>query len=401
MFQYIGCLGVNASMKTLDYDTRSQVAVECINRVCEAAGLKTVDKKRKVDKRIGSVLDEKPCMDHAGSNVTLRVTSACLRLCSLDTGQLISSHDMPNISFASGGDADTLDFVAFVAKDGAQGRACYVLECGGGLAQDVITTIGQAFELRFKEYLKKAPRTNGATSLRHCSESTSTTSLGARGPALGRGDPETDQEYYNDLPGKIPPDLGPTTSSLPPPLTMAPTLKKHPSDSPSSSAHRDASSDLIDLNSHPATPTTPATRTDVHEYVNDSVVFQKGSSRGAMGGVPPAPPPMPLTSTQTSIQKDPFDMQPFTAAIPSTSLVDGGGSLKAQLEKEPWFHGAISRKEAEALLKHDGEFLVRESQGSGGQYVLTGMQGGQRKHLLLVDPEGVVRIHGLFMFSLT
>ena len=28
------------------------------------------------------------------------------------------------------------------------GRACYVLECGGGLAQDVITTIGQAFELR-------------------------------------------------------------------------------------------------------------------------------------------------------------------------------------------------------------------------------------------------------------
>ena len=28
-------------------------------------------------------------------------------------------------------------------------RACYVLECGGGLAQDVITTIGQAFELRW------------------------------------------------------------------------------------------------------------------------------------------------------------------------------------------------------------------------------------------------------------
>lgn len=26
-----------------------------------------------------------------------------------------------------------------------------------------------------------------------------------------------------------------------------------------------------------------------------------------------------------------------------------------------------------------------------GQYVLTGMQGSTRKHLLLVDPEGVVR----------
>lgn len=53
---------------------------------------------------------------------------------------------------------DTLDFVAYVAKDTRHGRACYVLECGGGLAQDVITTIGQAFELRFKEYLKRTPR---------------------------------------------------------------------------------------------------------------------------------------------------------------------------------------------------------------------------------------------------
>jgi len=40
----------------------------------------------------------------------------------------------------------------------------------------------------------------------------------------------------------------------------------------------------------------------------------------------------------------------------------------------------------------DGDFLVRESQGSPGQYVLTGMQGGVKKHLLLVDPEGVVSI---------
>ena len=58
-------------------------------------------------------------------------------------------HEMPNISFASGGDAETLDFVAYVAKDGKNHRSCYVLECGGGIAQSVITTIGQAFELRY------------------------------------------------------------------------------------------------------------------------------------------------------------------------------------------------------------------------------------------------------------
>ncbi len=40
----------------------------------------------------------------------------------------------------------------------------------------------------------------------------------------------------------------------------------------------------------------------------------------------------------------------------------------------------------------DGDFLVRESQASPGQYVLTGMQAGSKKHLLLVDPEGVVSV---------
>ena len=60
------------------------------------------------------------------------------------------------------------------------------------------------------------------------------------------------------------------------------------------------------------------------------------------------------------------------------------------LEAQDWFHGQISREEAEGILEEDGEFLVRESTTQAGQYVLTGMENGQVKHLLLVDPEGVV-----------
>ena len=60
---------------------------------------------------------------------------------------------MQNISFACGGDADIQDFVAYVAKDDDHGRACYVFECPGGLANNVITTIGHAFELRFKNFI--------------------------------------------------------------------------------------------------------------------------------------------------------------------------------------------------------------------------------------------------------
>lgn len=64
--------------------------------------------------------------------------------------------------------------------------------------------------------------------------------------------------------------------------------------------------------------------------------------------------------------------------------------MEEQLRREPWYHGKMNRKEAEKLLKVNGDFLVRESTTTPGQYVLTGLQGGQPKHLLLVDPEGVV-----------
>ena len=110
--------------------------------------------------------------------------------------------------------------------------------------------------------------------------------------------------------------------------------------------------------------------------------------------------------------RDPFDMSPFAlappgggiASIPAATLPSHppqGAVLRAQLAGEDWFHGPISRRDAEELLVKDGDFLVRESQGSPGQYVLTGMQGSGRKHLLLVDPQGVVRTRDRSFDSVT
>jgi len=95
-----------------------------------------------------------------------------------------------------------------------------------------------------------------------------------------------------------------------------------------------------------------------------------------------------LASTLLRSSSEPFDdalgvsggLGPVSAAPP----------LVEQLQCEAWFHGSLSRRPAERLLTRDGDFLVRESGTTMGQYVLTGQQGGQPKHLLLVDPEGVV-----------
>ncbi len=201
--KYVGCLEVNTSMKVLDFDTRSAIAKECINRVCETSGTKTFD-DRQVDHRVNQMLSESPSLDKAGANVQLTITSLWLKLSDLDSGDAIFVHEMPNISFASGGDAETLDFVAYVAKNKDGVRSCYVLECGGGLAQDVITTIGQAFELRFKEFLKRSPAQKPPPLQ---VVPTPRTSL------QGRDMPGA--EYYNDLPGKTPPEFSPVHKNRP------------------------------------------------------------------------------------------------------------------------------------------------------------------------------------------
>ncbi|GFU53190.1 SHC-transforming protein 1 [Trichonephila clavipes] len=122
------------------------------------------------------------------------------------------------------------------------------------------------------------------------------------------------------------------------------------------------------------------------------------------GGNYPSPVAEPFAASLTSIQTEstnPLDtligsISNSTTLTTSSSIqsdrpISKAESERAVLLKEPWFHGAISRQESEALVVKDGDFLVRESQNTPGQYVLTGMQNLLRKHLLLVDPEGVIR----------
>ena len=99
-------------MKVLDFDTRSAIAKECINRLSDSKTENNQTKATPTNPRISRMLSDTPVLDKAGANVQLTITSLWLKLSDLDSGNAIFVHEMPNISFASGGDAEKLDFVA-------------------------------------------------------------------------------------------------------------------------------------------------------------------------------------------------------------------------------------------------------------------------------------------------
>ncbi|KAG7262889.1 hypothetical protein CRUP_032734 [Coryphaenoides rupestris] len=313
--RYMGCVEVLQSMRALDFNTRTQVTREAISVVCDAVpGAKGAQRRRKPSSRCLTSILGKSNLQFAGMTISLTVSTSSLNLLAADCKQIIANHHMQSISFASGGDPDTAEYVAYVAKDPVNQRACHILECSEGLAQEVISTIGQAFELRFKQYLKNPPKL--------------VTPHDRMAPFDGSAWEEEDDEvapppevpYYNNFPGKQPPPGG-----------------------------------LVDMRTRPG-----ATLWVPKKEAGSSLTIRQpfDDALGVSGG-----------------------LGPVSAAPP----------LVEQLQCETWFHGSLSRRPAERLLTRDGDFLVRESGTTMGQYVLTGQQGGQPKHLLLVDPEGVVR----------
>ncbi|KFP72071.1 SHC-transforming protein 2, partial [Acanthisitta chloris] len=140
----------------------------------------------------------------AGMSIAVNISVDGLNLMIPTTRQIIANHHMQSISFASGGDMDTTDYVAYVAKDPINQRACHILECCEGLAQSVISTVGQAFELRFKQYLHSPPKVVVPPDR----------TLGAEESAWGEDEEAAEHDYYNSIPGKEPPLGGLVDSRL-------------------------------------------------------------------------------------------------------------------------------------------------------------------------------------------
>ncbi|KAM7428020.1 SHC (Src y 2 domain containing) transforming protein [Porites harrisoni] len=462
--KYVGCLQVLKSMRTLQYDMRQQVTREAILRCSEAAGYH-LGRRKKAAKNIQKLLGDIPGMGHSGMSVNMMVSSEGIKLTSIENGRVIANHDMQGISFASGGEKDCIDMIGYVAKDSINGRACFVVDCGGELAYDVINTIGQAFEIRFKMFLQNPPLATEVPERfsesifdegeDHTYEmeyeqpkndgyhvqlpSTYQTANANPGGYMALRSNATGGFDTYDNPNKASVGHGydvPRSSKTYTNRQMPAGIRDYNNALATSGAFGNSNGiagqtaslpfaagpcyedpDKVAFYENPlAAPKVPQRNDSLEEHPGDpkdSSLYDNPNSPmdGSEGWavfdreVQPPPPPPPSMATnpanqdymspQPTKKKPPPKPKPYAASRSVKQELPAVSETTAQepipLEAEVWYHGPMSRAEAELLLEDEGDFLVRESKSKAGQYVLSGVQNSQPRHLLLVDPQGKVR----------
>ncbi|XP_047908282.1 SHC-transforming protein 4 isoform X3 [Anser cygnoides] len=306
-------------------------------------------------------------------------------------GALVCSSENTGEPGATYSVRDTTDYVAYVAKDPVNQRACHILECPNRMAQEVINTIGQAFELRFKQYLKNP------SSLVTSNESEAANTNGSAGNLQER----EDHEYYNEIPGKEPPTGGVLDMRMKvqtgqraccliqcrkqPCSTGSPTFINIYENCPEENKTVGHCGERSQKTKRDATLLKPAYKTDLFDdpcYINTQALQSAACTARGTAAAHGHGSPLHHGKLPEAVQQSATSNTAGACVLPQ---------IKKQLKNEDCYHGKLNRKAAESLLVNDGDFLVRESATSPGQYVLSGLQGGQAKHLLLVDPEGKVR----------
>ncbi|CAL8403466.1 unnamed protein product [Boreogadus saida] len=335
--EYMGSLEVTQSMRTLDFDTRMHITREAISRLCEASpGVKSaIRSKRSLPKAVSVVLGQSN-LQFSGSSVILTVSTESMSLTTVCPLQTVAHHSIQAISFASGGDPDLADFIAYVAKDPSNRRLCYIVKCPAGRACKIISSIDQAFQARFRQLLSQnafiLPTTQRIPE--RCFRDNEITEFNER---------SEESDYYNQIPGKVPPSGGIQDLRI--------------------SREADQQDGLIQ-------EMQVCSSKPISLYENCCIAHGRA-----------APPTVDRSVCEASTEPmEQPDSGPEWRPL-SQDLI----------EEEGWFHGRLGREQAEALLSCSGDFLVRESCSASGQYVLSGMEGPTVKHLLLVHPNGQVR----------
>eukprot|EP00053_Salpingoeca_punica_P017046 m.162950 g.162950 ORF g.162950 m.162950 type:complete len:438 (+) comp17102_c0_seq1:141-1454(+) len=352
--KYIGSIPLNVSMTELTFPDRTDVTREAIAQLCEAAGLRT-NKKRKVSAIAKKAITSRPNVFNA--NVKLTICIVGIALVDVGTNEIIANHIMPNVSFATGGDNIDYDVIGYVAKDAQNVREAHIFHCGD-LAPDIMATIGQAFELRYKAYLRKL--------------------------STGQSFPQDGAEVY----------MQPTSAAD---RVYDQAAVDSIYDAPGAPSKYGAAGSGYGL------PSDDGGYMGITEQViydnKASTGYDNTNSRGSVKSSASYLSKGQVTYDQAGNEDSGYGLLPgygveFDAGHDDPVEVmpaPGGRELEKPLNEEPWFHGMLRRDIANMLLKKDGDFLVRENLSCPNQFILSAMSHGQKRHMLLVDPAGRVR----------
>ncbi|CAH8441070.1 unnamed protein product [Schistosoma bovis] len=380
--QYVGAIPVLTSIKSVNINTRTRICRASIRRVCEDVGLK-LPSNQPADKSIKQFIGPSTDMTWAMANVYLTITSQTLTVETIDNGVLLFQHNLFLVSFASAGDADTPDFICYVAKTDQDTRMCYVFECSDGLAQDVIITIGQAFQLGYQDFKNSKPQNvnkqtspiklNSFDSLFSHHQTFQTNISMSKNSLSNSNKPSSINSTNYHVSAN-------TSNSLSKENT---TLNQNTSMPDNNVTHQpvafDNFMDFEDSAWHLGNELSSGNQTDNAECNKPSCGTTKNSTQ----------------SNQNDLTQQPSCNINKVAGVKSMSNVKAPVGLPnfEHLEPvgEPWYVGKMSRSQAENLLRYDGDFLVRASIQQPGQFVLSGLQDGKYRHLLLADPNGKVR----------
>ncbi|EDQ87487.1 uncharacterized protein MONBRDRAFT_33313 [Monosiga brevicollis MX1] len=152
--KYLGKIPFAMSMRTMRFEDRTAVTREAIQLVSETVGV--VDPvTRQATPLMKRTLVEDPVAMNL--NVRLKISVTGLTIQVIETGEIIGTHIVPSISFATGDRPNTYERIGYIAKDQRNNRECHVFDCGSR-ANEIMVTIGQAFELRYKSFLAKGQR---------------------------------------------------------------------------------------------------------------------------------------------------------------------------------------------------------------------------------------------------
>ncbi|XP_059612368.1 tyrosine-protein kinase CSK isoform X2 [Phlebotomus argentipes] len=165
----------------------------------------------------------------------------------------------------------------------------------------------------------------------------------------------------------------------------------------SNAAHSPKSPNLQPMHPHQTIPPPSSASLAASNLMSTSLNSVQLTSQIAGNGAPPpnhlsglavltasgAPAPMSMSSSHSGIVFDKASASTWNSASSlSPTVPSNQKKCEVKLNAMPWFHGSITRDEAEHLLqpREDGLFLVRESTNFPGDYTLCVCFQGKVEH---------------------